>query len=995
MIVPGLKSKHTGYVLLYLFIISLFFSFPACESVRTTPVDYVNPFVGTDGHGHTFPGATVPFGMVQLSPDTRKDSWDGCSGYHYSDNQILGFSHTHLSGTGVGDYGDIRFMPTTGKRKLDAGNSENDGYRSAFTHENEKASPGFYSVQLSDYQINVELTTTEHAGFHRYTFPKSKQSHIIVDLFESVTTEQILNSEIRILNDTTILGFRQTKGWASNQYCYFYAVFSKPFNSFGIRADGDEKSQLDNASGNNLVAWVGYETEANEKILVKVGISAVDVEGAKNNLLMEIPAWKFDKTRKNAEDAWNRELSRIEVEGKSKKDKTVFYTALYHSMLAPNLFSDADGRYRGHDNNIHIDKNKRRYTVFSLWDTFRALHPLFTIIQRERTTEFVGTMLDIADKGGLLPVWELAGNETWCMIGYHAVPVIADAWVNGIRDFDGIKALNAMRRSAEMDQFGLEWYKQKGYIPADKESESVSKTLEYAYDDWCISKMAESIGNDSVKKIFSKRSEYYKNLYDPSTKFFRGRQNGGFISPFDPTQVNFMLTEANSWQYNFFVPHDIQTHIRLMGGDSIYENMLDQLFTAPSDLSGRQQADITGLIGQYAHGNEPSHHMAYLYNYVQKPAKTQKLVKRIMDEMYSDQPDGLSGNEDCGQMSAWYVMSAMGFYPVTPASGIYVIGVPRFEEVKIKLENGKSFVVKAKNLTSENYYIKSATLNGKPSNKSFITADEIQQGGELIFEMGSIPSETFGVGMANYPIQKIGLESLVPVPWVKSDGKTFTSALTISMGHIDPDAVITVTTNGKEPTLASKRFVEPFLIDRTTNLKVKAFVYDKGSETVYADFFKIAGGRTITLANEYNPQYHAGGDNALIDHLKGGADFRTGAWQGFFGDDLIAVIDLGNQQIIKRVEIGFLQDQNSWIFMPQYVEFQISIDGEQFESLGKIYNNISEKENGGIVKRFVKKMDNKLTRYVKIIGMNRGNCPDWHIGKGEPAWIFADEIVIE
>ncbi|NOU46592.1 MAG: glycoside hydrolase family 92 protein [Bacteroidales bacterium] len=970
------------------------YSLAACESIHP-PVDYVNPFIGTDGHGHTFPGATMPFGMVQLSPDTRKDSWDGCSGYHYSDNQIIGFSHTHLSGTGVGDYGDIRLMPTVGKLKLDAGNKEQEGYRSEFSHENEKASPGYYSVQLTDYQIKAELTAAEHSGFHRYTFPQSKNAHILVDLFESVVTEQILNAEITIVNDSTIAGFRQTKAWAADQHCYFYAVFSKPFRSFGIRVDGEEKSQLQKATGKNLIAWTDFDTKTNEQIMVKVGISAVDIEGAKNNLAVELPNWKFDKKRKAAKEAWNNELGKIKVEGKSKKDKTIFYTALYHTMLAPNLFSDLDGRFRGHDGNIHTDTTSRRYTVFSLWDTFRALHPLFTIIQRERTGEFVNTMLDIYDKGGLLPVWELAGNETWCMIGYHAVPAIADAWANGIRNFDGNKALIAMQKSAMQDQFGLEWYKQKGYIPADKESESVSKTLEYAFDDWCIAKMAESIGNDSVKQLYFKRSEHYKNLYDPTTKFFRGRQNGGFISPFDPTQVNFMLTEANSWQYNFFVPHDIQTHIRLMGGDDAYENMLDQLFTASSDLSGRQQADITGLIGQYAHGNEPSHHMAYLYNYVQKPGKTQQLVKRIMDEMYSDQPDGLSGNEDCGQMSAWYVMSAMGFYPVTPASGRYIIGSPRFEEVTIRLENKKTFVVKAKNLSDKKRFIKSATFNGQPYFKSFISADEIQQGGELIFVMDTVASESFGIGKGNFPVQNIETESLIPVPWVTSDGKTFTSLLEISMGHIDRDVVITYTTNGKEPTLASKRYTEPFIINRTTNLKVKAFKFDRSSETVGADFFKIAGGRTITLVNDYNAQYHAGGDNALIDHIKGGSDFRTGAWQGFQGDDLVAVIDLGNQQLIKRLDIGFLQDQNSWIFMPQYVEFQVSLDGEQYESLGKIYNNVSEKENGGVVQRFVKKTDNQLVRYVKVIGLNRGLCPDWHIGKGEPAWLFADEIVIE
>ena len=886
-------------------------------------------------------------------------------------------------------------MPAVGKLKQDAGNSETDGYRSAFSHQGEKASPGFYSVLLSDYQIQVELTTTEHAGFHRYTFPRSKQAYILVDLFESVVSEQVLNAEISIINDSTITGFRQTKGWASDQHCYFYAVFSKPFKSFGIRCDGEVKNQQSRATGKNLVAWVDYETNANEQILVKVGISAVDIEGAKNNLNAEIPAWRFDHTRKLACEAWNRELSRIRVEGKSKKDKTVFYTALYHTMIAPNLFSDVDGRFRGHDRNIHADTDIRRYTVFSLWDTFRALHPLFTIIQRERTNEFIHTMLDISDKGGLLPVWELAGNETWCMIGYHAVPVIADAWVNGIRNFDGNNALKAMQKSAMHNQFGLEWYKQKGYIPADKESESVSKTLEYAYDDWCIATMAERLGNDSVKNIFYKRAEYYKNLYDPSTKFFRGRQNGGFISPFDPTQVNFMLTEANSWQYNFFVPHDVQTHISMMGGDEAYENMLDQLFIAPSGLSGRQQADITGLIGQYAHGNEPSHHMAYLYNFVQKPGKTQKIVKRIMDEMYADKPDGLSGNEDCGQMSAWYVMSAMGFYPVTPASGIYVIGTPRFEEVNIQLENGNSFLVKAKNLSDKNQCIKSATLNGTPYFKSFISADEIQKGGKLIFVMDTVASATFGIGEFNYPVQNSKKESLVSVPWIKSDGKTFTSELTISMGHIDSEAVIAFTSNGKEPSLASKHYTEPFSINRTTHLKVRAFKYDNGSVTESADFFKIAGGRTITLENDYNLQYSGGGDNALIDHIRGSNDFRTGAWQGFQGDDLVAVIDLGNQQLVKRLEIGFLQDQNSWIFMPQYVEFLVSSDGEQFESMGRIYSSISEKENGGIVKRFVKKLDNRLVRYVKVIGLNRGYCPDWHIGKGEPAWVFADEIVVE
>ncbi|MFZ4462381.1 MAG: GH92 family glycosyl hydrolase [Bacteroidales bacterium] len=965
----------------------------SCER-SSAPVHFVDPFIGTDGHGHTFPGATVPFGMVQLSPDTRKDSWDGCSGYHYSDSLILGFSHTHLSGTGVGDYGDIRLMPTTGELILDAGNDQSPGYRSAFSHKREVAKAGYYSVYLSDYQIFAELTATKRSGMHRYTFPSSKKSQILVDLFESVTSEQILDAEIQILNDSTIAGFRRSKGWADDQHCYFYAVFSKPFQSFGIRNGDELKKQSRRATGKNLVAWVGYETRQNEKILVKVGISAVDIEGAKNNLQAEIQGWNFDQLKNQAENDWNNQLGILEANGGSDSEKTIFYTALYHSMIAPNLFSDADGRYRGHDKQIHQDTARSQYTVFSLWDTFRALHPMFNLIQRERSAEFIQTMLNIQEQGGILPVWELSGNETWCMIGYHSVPVIADAVATGMDGFDKAKALKAMQKSAMQDQFGLEWYKSKGYIPADKESESVSKTLEYAYDDWCIAAVAGKLGNDSIKNIYSQRSENYKNLYDPATKFFRGRQNGGFVTPFDPTQVNFMLTEANTWQYNFFVPHDIQGHIKLMGGQAAYAQMLDSLFKASSGLSGRQQADITGLIGQYAHGNEPSHHMAYLYNYVQQASKTQLLVQKIMTELYSDRPDGLSGNEDCGQMSAWYVMSALGFYPVTPGSGIYAIGMPVFEEMKITLENGKFFIVKTKNRSKQNSYIASVQLNGKPYQKSFITAKDILEGGELLIELGTEPSSSFGIGEGNYPIQKIDNQVLVSVPWIKADSKTFTSEMMISMGHSDKDAVITYTLNDKEPNLTSQRYTQPFAISSSSRIKAKAFQFDESSVTVMAEFYKIAGGKSITLTNPYSPQYHAGGDIALIDNQFGSADFRTGSWQGFYGDDLLVTIDLGNLQTISQITSGFLQDQKSWIFLPQYVEYQVSTDGEFFETIGKVNNSVSDKQNGGIVKRFSKKFPEELVRFVRVKAVNRGVCPDWHPGKGEKSWIFADEIEI-
>jgi hypothetical protein len=728
---------------------------------------------------------------------------------------------------------------------------------------------------------------------------------------------------------------------------------------------------------------------------VKVGISAVDTEGAKNNLESEIPAWNFDQVKTQAEKDWNDQLGILEAKGGNDSEKTIFYTALYHSMIAPNLFSDTDGRYRGHDKLIHQDTARNQYTVFSLWDTFRALHPMFNLIQRERSADFIQTMLNIQEQGGLLPVWELSGNETWCMIGYHSVPVISDAIATGLEGFDRTKALEAMQKSAMHDQFGLEWYKSKGYIPADKESESVSKTLEYAYDDWCIASVAGKLGKDSIRNTFSQRAENYKNLYDPATKFFRGRQNGGFVTPFDPTQVNFMLTEANTWQYNFFVPHDIQGHIKLMGGQAAYEQMLDSLFSTSSGLSGRQQADITGLIGQYAHGNEPSHHMAYLYNYVQQASKTQLLVQKIMKELYSDRPDGLSGNEDCGQMSAWYVMSALGFYPVTPGSGIYAIGTPLFEEMKIHLENGKIFKVKMNNKKTGNNYIVSVNLNGKPYQKSFITANDILEGGEIVFELGPEPSAEFGKGEGNYPIQKIDNPSLVPVPWIKAESKTFTSEMMVSMGYSDKDAIITYTLNDKEPNLTSTRYSQPFSISSSSRIKAKAFQFDESSVTVMAEFYKIAGGKSITLTNAYSPQYHAGGDIALIDNQFGSQDFRTGSWQGFYGDDLIALIDLGNLQTISQITAGFLQDQKSWIFMPEYVEYQVSADGKTFEPVGKVVNTISDKLNGGFVKRFSKKFPEKLVRFVKVTAVNRGICPDWHPGKGEQSWIFADEIEIK
>ena len=992
---PGRKKLKMKYLSPFLLVIVILFT--AC-SVDKKNINYVDPFIGTGGHGHTYPGATLPFGMVQLSPDTRINSWDGCSGYHYSDKTILGFSHTHLSGTGVGDYGDIRFMPTVGKLQLNPGTADypDSGYSSRFSHKTEKASPGYYAVTLEDYDIDVELTVSERVGFQKYIFPETDNAHIIIDLTESITSDKILYLELEFLSNTEITGVRRTDGWADDQCIYFYAVFSKPFDSFGVVKNGKISKVYQKVYGEDIKAFVNYKTSENEEILVKVGISAVSIEGAKNNFKKEIQGWDFKETKNKARKIWEKALNKIKVEGGTIEQKTIFYTALYHSLLAPNLFSDIDGKYRGHDGKTYKAKDFDMYTVFSLWDTFRAEHPLFTIIENKRTTDFIKSMLDIYKRSGLLPVWELAGNETGCMIGYHSVPVIVDAYMKGIRDYDIKLIFNAMKNSAEQNHLGLEFYKKSGYIPADKEGESVSKTLEYAYDDWCIAQMAKKLGKDKDYRKYIIRAQYYKNLFDDLTGFFRGKRNETFVTPFNPAEVNFMLTEANTWQYNFFVPQDIHGMIDLLGGNEQFAKKLDEMFYTETKLSGRHQSDITGLIGQYAHGNEPSHHIAYLYDYAGQPWKTQKLVRKIMDDLYSDKPDGLCGNEDCGQMSAWYVLSAMGFYPVTPGYNIYAIGSPVFEKVTINLENGNKFIIKANNVSDDNFYIQSASLNGKPFNKSYIKHSNIMKGGELVFEMGPEPNKNWGTGKENVPVSEIKDFLITPVPYFIADSKTFTKTTEVKLNCILKDAKIYYTLDGSKPDINSKEYTKPLKLNKTTTIKTFAVVNGLlPSKKVTAEFIKIPGGRSIKINNPYSPHYTGGGDIALIDFIRGSNNFRTGDWQGYEGIDLDVIIDLGKIQKINQISTGFLLNQNSWIFMPTQVDYKISTDGKYFKAVGSVFNDIPENYNRAIIKDFTLKNINKKTRYIRVLAKNIVVCPDWHKGAGEKAWIFADEIVVE
>lgn len=960
--------------------------------------DFVDPFIGTDGHGHTYPGATVPFGMVQLSPDSRKDSWDGCSGYHYSDSMILGFSHTHLSGTGVGDYGDIRFMPTTGDVAIRPQISEDGspGYASGFSHDDEVASPGYYKVLLEDYAVISELTATSRCGFQRHTFPESSESNIIIDLKESIVTETNLDLMVEFISDHEICGYRKSSGWAEAQVVYFYSVFSKPFDEYGIAISGEVVPASDVAQGNDLQAFVRFNTSGDERILIKTGVSAVNIDGARKNLEDEIPHWDFEMTRLQAERSWETELSKIEVKGGRAEDKIKFYTALYHCFLAPNLFSDVDGSYPGHDKKIHQAADFDIYTVFSLWDTYRALHPLLSIIQPELTKDFIKTFIDIYEKGGLLPVWELAGNETNCMIGYHSVPVIADSYLNGIKEFEAEKAYQAIKTSAGQDQFGLEYYRKFGYIPAEMEGESISKTLEYAYDDWCIALMAQALGKEEDYRYFIRRAQSYKNLFDPGTGFLRGKRNGMFTQPFDPAEVNFMLTEANTWQYTFYVPQDISGLMNLMGGASFFEEKLDEMFSAPPDLSGRQQADITGLIGQYAHGNEPSHHMAYLYNYIGKPYKSQKLVRQIMDDLYGPGPDGLCGNEDCGQMSAWFVLSAMGFYPVTPGSGIYVIGSALFDEIRIHLDGGREFCILAPKRRSDEIYIQSAKLNGVNYFNSYLTYSDLSNGGCLQLQMAARPNTEWAANPSHWPVSSITDHLIVPVPYFKAASASFQDSLVVEIGHVDPKVNLSYVEDIIYSPEKSLSYQQPIKLTSKVNLSAVAS-YDDSDTSLQANasFFQIHNDWTIRIKNPYSPQYTAGGDVGLIDGQRGNVNFRTGSWQGYEGVDFEVIIDLGREREISNVSANFLQDQRSWIFLPLRLEIGLSRSPDAFAVSDILDHTIPEQTDQPLIKEFRSGPINKPARYIRIVAKNRGVCPSWHPGAGEKAWIFIDEISIE
>jgi len=974
-------------------MIGVFFYVATLLSAYQKKTELVNPFIGTGGHGHTYPGATLPFGMVQLSPDTRLSTWDGCSGYHYSDSSIIGFSHTHLSGTGILDYGDILIMPIVGDVMLDPGTPDkpDSGYRSRFSHKNEKARPGYYKVFLDDYKVGVELTATYRVGFHKYVFPNSKKSHILLDLKHR---DKVLESMLKVVSDTEVVGYRISRSWADSQFVFFAAVFSKPIKNYTIFID-NKAIDGNSAEGTNIKLVIDYKTKKNEPVYVKVAISPVSIEGARLNLANELPGWDFNGTVKKADDIWEKELNKIEVFGKDKNDLINFYTALYHALIVPNIYTDVDGSYRGMDFQIHKAIGFDYYTVFSLWDTFRATHPLYTIIDRKRTVDFIKTFLIHYKQGGKLPVWELSSNESNVMIGYHSIPVIADAYMKGIRDFDIFTAFEAMKHSANLDEFGLKYYKKYGYIPSSKEGAGVSKTLEYAYDDWCIAEIAKTIGKEEDYKTFIKRAQYYKNLFDSETGFFRPKFNGRFKEPFDPKEVSFSYTEANAWQYNFFVPHDVSGHIKLYGSVEKYEKKLDQLFSESSDLKGIDQPDISGLIGQYAHGNEPSHHIIYLYNYVGSPWKTAERARFVMKNFYKNSPDGLIGNEDCGQMSSWFVLSSMGFYPVCPGKTTYEVGSPLFDSVFIHLENGKTCKLIYHNNNDNNIYVDKMKIDGKDYLKSYIDHFDLIDGKRIEFFMSNNPSKSWGIKNGDIPVSEITSNFITINPYVKKGARSFSDYTEVELATIEEGSKIYYSLGNELPTLKSKVYKKPFKVNKSTIVKFFAYKNGKKSHIDEADFFVVPVDWTIKLEHPYSQQYPAGGPNSLIDGIRGANNFRTGDWQGYHGVDLSAIVDMHKEKEVSEIRIGFIQDMRSWIFMPEYVEFYISVDGKNFEKVGEMKNDIPEREAASIVKDFYVKFRPQKARYIKVFAKNRGVCPPWHLGAGGTAWLFADEIIVK
>ena len=920
----------TGFVLL----------FAACG--KQTLTSYVNPLVGTDGHGHTFPGAIVPFGQIQPSPDTRLSGWDGCSGYHYSDDTIYGFSHTHLSGTGCEDYGDVLLMPVDEQemREVRFGNAMREGYKHHFQHKNETARAGYYKVMLDDGGLPctiVELTADRRVAYHRYTYVQDQHNSFVIDLRHR---DVLLDGNIRLTDEGLLVGYRRSSAWNPDQKLFFAIHSSVPFERVVV---SDDSSQ----------AFVQFATAKQAEL--QVAISGVDINGAIGNLITA--KYKdFESARQAADRTWESALGKLRVDGGSKEQRRCFYTALYHCMTAPYLWSDEDGRYRGTDNEIHVaDEGREVYTVFSLWDTYRALHPLLTQIEPERTVDFVYTAMKQYEQGGELPMWELAGHETHCMIGYHAMPMLLEAYIHlaepdgSIAGYTPKQLLEAMVATSNRTE-AHRAYGAQGYLSSEIDNESVSKTLEYAYDDWCIAQMAEIARDTAAARTYWIRSQSWQNIID-SNGFAHAKRNGGWVTPFDPTEVNNHYTEANSWQYSTYVPHDLEAWVDFVGGKSKAIEFLDSLFEGHNSMSGRDQADVTGLIGMYAHGNEPSHHAAWLYSKLGKPEKTRRYVHRILNEMYTSQPDGLCGNEDCGQMSAWYVLAALGMYEVCPGSDVWVETGPVF-----KAEGFERLPLSV--VLSDQTCPDSLRITPCPVFDDW----SMQMIGE---KSGEVKVYTDKEVRFYSPFKKNG--RLMPVQDCFEDRHNVTSFVVL------PEA------KDAEITLAAQ--VEGRLM----------------SQPVTQHLVRTSTDKHVTYLTQPAPQYTENGPEGMVDNIFGTTNYRIGGWQGW-QEDMVAVVELDKVQTIRSVGVDCLENMRSWVFFPRGVTVEYSLDGEQWNTYGSVLNNhfppIHVRQEESMQHTFAVN-GSARAKYLKITARNFGALPGWHVSAGEQAWVFVDEIIVK
>ncbi len=965
----------------------LFFFVVVCNSQIKNYSHYVNPFIGTGGAGHTFPGAVLPFGMVQLSPDTRIDgSWEGCSGYHYSDSVIYGFSHTHLSGTGVSDYCDVLMTPTNNEP-----NPLNKNTGSKFSHANEKAGAGYYSVIFND-SIKAELTTTTRVGIHRYTFPSAATGYVILDL---VHRDKVITASIEVKDSITVTGKRISTGWAKEQHVYFEIKFSKSIKN--LKEIIVDKKKNDTAN-KNVKEFFKFDMSDGKPLIAKVAISQTDNSGATKNMQAEAIHWNFEKYKLSAENSWNESLSKIEVKSEDVQKLNIFYTALYHSMIHPSVASDVDGRYRGRDMKIHQANGFVPYTVFSLWDSFRALHPLLSIIETKRTADFINSFTQQYAQSKRLPVWELSGNETNCMIGFHSVSVIADALAKNISGIDTTLIYQAVIDASNYTEGGLTQFNKKFYLEVNDESESVSKTLEYAYDNWCIARIALKYNNHADYLLYCKRANTYKNIFDTKTNFMRPKKNGSWLVPFEPREVNNYYTEANAWQYTFFVPHDINGLIRIMGGERKVESKLDELFNGSSQTVGREQVDITGQVGQYAHGNEPSHHMAYLYNYIGKPFKTQELTYKLLTNFYKNTPDGLIGNDDCGQLSAWYVLSSMGFYQVCPGLPDYTITAPLFDEVKIHIDKTHTFEIKKTNPKSTLQYIKSSTLNKNRNDASHFSHQQLLQGGELEFIMTDFRDSigNFGGTPANRPHTYLPINNMVLSPTIVGSCELFSDTCIVSFEPTNEKTKIYYTLDGSQPGRRNQLYTGAFKVNKSLTIMAVAFLKTDSSSVTVSKLFKKPNNWTTQITSAYNSQYTAGGPQGLIDGRHGTVNWRSGEWQGYQAQNFECIIDLGELNAVESITSDYLQDVKAWIIYPKSVTYYTSENGKDFKLFGALENSIAADDYTVQMRSFTSNNTTKVNaRYIKVKATNYGSLPAWHLGKGGEAFIFIDEIEIK